>query len=673
METEKKKKTKLGDFIEVDVKGFSSPVKIPRKSLSNKEWADIESRAGGTKAPSLQQLHEELSSDSSAEKFFAMGFSPEQSLDLETRAPNVQLTEVARKLGVPTTAQSLDSVLFKTAPQVAPTKAPLQSTGVNPRQPASMLPGIAQGAGVPPTTAGATSNEGSAYQDQGGLTPGVAGQMNNSIDTAMAGVGKLGAPAETGGLTPGAVPAMNDTVDSAVGAAALPGAPKTGSSIAVSMKSKTPGAMAAQPTNDPFATEKKQLESGQMLQMDALQREGAAQVEQNRITAEVQRDYLDRQARIEADNEAANQAATDTIHRHEDALSNTTSEIVQASREMPDANHYWDSKDGAQKAASVLAGAMFGFLGQGMQWLQRIDSLVAQDVATQTANIERKRNGLAQSAAQQESVVERLIRNGASTRAAQVGARVVMRQAMADQISQKANSMSDEMTKSKAMGAVGQLLESNAKDLGHFTSLAMTNSIASRHQSLEEAKLRQEQREFAHSASERANAAANPGHQKAPPAGVTLGGSEAIARLAGARKLLAAIEDANKNVGGMGVAYDLSHALSPDAVNNSELKKMADDKLFPNLMKYRGAIKTQMETILPLVTKSTLREPEQARWTAILGNIGTGGPTSVAAAQSLVELAENDLKALNSATKASGYSQQFDELAQPPSETPAVE
>ena len=30
-------------------------------------------------------------------------------------------------------------------------------------------------------------------------------------------------------------------------------------------------------------------------------------------------------------------------------------------------------------AAAIIAGALFGFTGQGMQWLQRIDGLVEND------------------------------------------------------------------------------------------------------------------------------------------------------------------------------------------------------------------------------------------------------------------------------------------------------
>lgn len=63
-----------------------------------------------------------------------------------------------------------------------------------------------------------------------------------------------------------------------------------------------------------------------------------------------------------------------------------------------DPGRYWNSKSAGQKAAAVVAGALFGFTGQGMQWLQRLDGLVAEDNRLQESDLNRKIAGLDRSA-----------------------------------------------------------------------------------------------------------------------------------------------------------------------------------------------------------------------------------------------------------------------------------
>ena len=69
-------------------------------------------------------------------------------------------------------------------------------------------------------------------------------------------------------------------------------------------------------------------------------------------------------------------------------------EAEAASRVPTDPNRYWNNKDDGQKAAAVIAGALFGFTGQGMQWLQRIDGLIESDMRVQMADRSAKVQGL---------------------------------------------------------------------------------------------------------------------------------------------------------------------------------------------------------------------------------------------------------------------------------------
>ena len=58
-------------------------------------------------------------------------------------------------------------------------------------------------------------------------------------------------------------------------------------------------------------------------------------------------------------------------------------EVRKAYAQRVDPGRYWANKDGAQKAMSVIAAGLFGYLGKGMEYLKRLDSLVAEDVQLQ--------------------------------------------------------------------------------------------------------------------------------------------------------------------------------------------------------------------------------------------------------------------------------------------------
>lgn len=78
----------------------------------------------------------------------------------------------------------------------------------------------------------------------------------------------------------------------------------------------------------------------------------------------------------------ATQARLDSINesRRYQAASLAMMERAREAAATPtDPNRYWNNKDAGQKAAGIISGALFGFTGQGMQWLQRVDALVAQD------------------------------------------------------------------------------------------------------------------------------------------------------------------------------------------------------------------------------------------------------------------------------------------------------
>ena len=58
-------------------------------------------------------------------------------------------------------------------------------------------------------------------------------------------------------------------------------------------------------------------------------------------------------------------------------------EVRRAYQQRVDPSRYWANKDAGQKAMSVIAAGLFGYLGKGMEYLKRLDNLVAEDVRLQ--------------------------------------------------------------------------------------------------------------------------------------------------------------------------------------------------------------------------------------------------------------------------------------------------
>lgn len=91
----------------------------------------------------------------------------------------------------------------------------------------------------------------------------------------------------------------------------------------------------------------------------------------------------------------------------------------KAAEDPIDPNRFWNNKDAGQKAAAVIAGALFGFTGQGMQWLQRLDSLVAQDMQAQSADKTRRIAGLERASEQAGNAAAMAMKMGADEAEAQ--------------------------------------------------------------------------------------------------------------------------------------------------------------------------------------------------------------------------------------------------------------
>ena len=79
-----------------------------------------------------------------------------------------------------------------------------------------------------------------------------------------------------------------------------------------------------------------------------------------------------------------------------------------------DPNRFWNNKDAGQKAAAIIAGALFGFAGKGMDWLQRIDGLIEADMNAQRADRAAAVQGLDLKARGLGEAGQMALRNGAT-------------------------------------------------------------------------------------------------------------------------------------------------------------------------------------------------------------------------------------------------------------------
>ena len=106
--------------------------------------------------------------------------------------------------------------------------------------------------------------------------------------------------------------------------------------------------------------------------------------------------------------------AVQEARRIQGAQAAVVEEARRAAAEPTDPNRYWNNKNEGQKAAAVIAGALFGFTGQGMQWLQRIDGLIESDMNAQRADRASKVQGLNAEASYLGQAAQQAMANGAT-------------------------------------------------------------------------------------------------------------------------------------------------------------------------------------------------------------------------------------------------------------------
>jgi len=174
--------------------------------------------------------------------------------------------------------------------------------------------------------------------------------------------------------------------------APAPGAPPP-TSVSGSVKTTIPGAVPRAPSDGVLQT---------MTDAEAL-RDGAARMAAD---AHAKKADIDRQALISqkslqeqafkdqqhiAEQRVAAEAAySKSLSDGQAAMSSLMSERRQLLNQRVDPDHYWNEAGAGRRVSAVLAGALFGWAGQGMDYLQHLRGLVNDDIKLQQDELRRK-------------------------------------------------------------------------------------------------------------------------------------------------------------------------------------------------------------------------------------------------------------------------------------------
>lgn len=197
-----------------------------------------------------------------------------------------------------------------------------------------------------------------------------------------------------GGSMPEALPPTGVPPVTNPAAPAVPtGAPGQGGAMSVSTRTRTPGAVPPQPSDGVLQA---------MADADAL-RGGAARMAAD---AEAQKADIQRQAlinqkslqeqafkdqqHISEQRAAAEAAYSKSLSDGQAAMNSLMAERRQLMNQQVDPDRYWNKAGAGRKVAATLAGALFGWAGQGMDYLQHLRGLVNDDIKLQQDELRRK-------------------------------------------------------------------------------------------------------------------------------------------------------------------------------------------------------------------------------------------------------------------------------------------
>ena len=235
----------------------------------------------------------------------------------------------------------------------------------------------------------------------------------------------------------------------------------------MSISGKVPGTGSV-PAPSPESDYEKQIKQAAREQQALIAAGSGLAQEKAAKEAEAIKHSMDLRDQLSAD-EAKRQAAFEGVMRQrEQSLQNLQAQVLDLSKQSIDPNRFWNNKSDGQKAAAVIAGALFGFTGQGMQWLQRLDSLVEQDIQAQASDLQRKRGALSDAANMQNNLIAMAEAQGLRGKQAYDAAVATAKENLADQLLLNAKNYAQPELKIQAEQAALAIRASAAKNISDY-------------------------------------------------------------------------------------------------------------------------------------------------------------------------------------------------------------
>lgn len=383
--------------------------------------------------------------------------------------------------------------------------------------------------------------------------------------------------------------------------------PEKGSGSASAGSSRTtPGTADALPQVSPHFRD----ELATQAEKHALALEAAGEItsKKEKARAQTMRDAMAEQAKLDADAKSVEQARQDTYNRMNDAHQQTINQLGELMKKEVDPNRYWASKTGGQKALAVIAGGLFGFSGQGMQWLNRLDNLINADIQQQNADLSRQRGLLGDVAGEQKNAMAMARQNGLDSAAAVQSARVAMKNHYADVIEEQGAESNSQMAMQNAAMAAAQLRTSAARDAADFDFKAQHAAAQAMSAQADMIRARASaSADYARASATRAaaNAPKGPTDQKTPP-GIRVEESKIEAGLKAIKEARAAVKSDTNTLADQ---WALTQGDSLRKMGFGDLANL----MFPDTSGRTAVAESAQENVLKAVKGENLLEADLAR------------------------------------------------------------
>lgn len=288
---------------------------------------------------------------------------------------------------------------------------------------------------------------------------------------------------------PGQAPAQGGQVVAPGAPAPAPGATSGGVSVSGSTKTVKPGQGGTPaPVNPNLDAIRQATDTALAAGAASADIESKALQDKADLAAKQERDLLDAEKRAAE----IQTIKAERMRKAEVGLASLQSRLAELEQQSIDPNRFWNNKSDGQKAMAVVAGALFGFTGQGMQWLQRLDSLVEQDIQTQFADFKRKEATLGKQVDIQNNIIALARQQGLDDTEALNAARASMKERYALQLENIAATSGSQLVQQKALQNAAAIRMGAAKDIEEMRLKTQTAAADMAVKYAQAAKLRQE-------------------------------------------------------------------------------------------------------------------------------------------------------------------------------------